>query len=665
MGRKCCVPECNSNYDAIRRLGHATISTFKFPYDPEIRERWIKAVNRCVGWRPSQTASVCINHFRPEDILKYEKPAKLKPTAVPTILRRDQNSNNTLVKRGRPKKIESIIGEQGRGPRINHIKTPGRAQLREQCVKPVEGMILGFESFVQRLSEKNDFGNWRYHRDRNVVHFYYLQDQSNENAIRIINSIKVFDDMRISLFLKEVKQADKALRWVLGDNTKMYRWSQFETILLKYDAKSCSMENEYPQNANLIENKDNLQSRIEEDDENGSWQKLDVSDNESYITTNVQETFNTRKEIEFLVVPSTEDCNNQAKHEKQKKNPLHGIEKRVTAQSEHNERREMKETIRSIKNTKHKCFICDLEHESNEAFEQHIPEHIPMLPYRCDRCVNNEVTIKTLASLNKHFLMHLKPLKCGLCDVRFLSYGARLLHEQNNHENSGPISCEVCGKALRSRRGYQHHLKIHINPEAMKCQLCHKQLSSEYELKLHMRIHTKEKPNKCPFCTTSFNRISNLVEHKRRFHHKFKTNDESHKTEEVRTMKKKPIRMVNSVSITSGQIEYRCKICDERMQTLSSYHSHMRKHRKQYQCSYCGIRFGQLRDFIDHENTHTGKRPYQCEVCSMKFRTSSTYYGHRAVHSKKKFPCKECGQRFSRLRHLVVHSKIHTTTENG
>uniref|UniRef100_A0A182W3T0 C2H2-type domain-containing protein n=1 Tax=Anopheles minimus TaxID=112268 RepID=A0A182W3T0_9DIPT len=164
-----------------------------------------------------------------------------------------------------------------------------------------------------------------------------------------------------------------------------------------------------------------------------------------------------------------------------------------------------------------------------------MPTHLSLLPFRCTSCTHEEVIVTTLASLNKHHLMHQKPLKCCVCDKRFTTYGSRRLHEASKHK------------------------------------------------------------------------------------------------------------------------------CDKRFETSIQYHSHKRQHVKRYQCSYCGIRIAQLRDFEDHENTHTGSRPYECRSCGKKFKTASTYYGHRLIHSgEKKHFCTICNKGFLRLRHVQVHMRTHT-----
>ncbi|KAL1378467.1 hypothetical protein pipiens_015570 [Culex pipiens pipiens] len=602
MGRKCCVPDCNSNYDAIRRKGQSAISTFKFPVDQELRERWIRAVNREERWQPGSTASICINHFQPEDIVRYDKPAKLKQDAVPTIfgtvLRKE---GEPVIKRGRPKKKNVAEREPGVEEETLESEHECVEYLEDEYLKPVElleELILDFEAFQRTIEAKGAYENWHHHRKGDVVHFYSILDEEADQAIAIENSIKIFKDMKINLFLKGVIQAEESLKWILGQEFK-----------LCLEPKNDSIDGE--------------------------------------ISSNVR------------------------------RNPLKTKNERMFTREDRVERRNVREMVRALKKARHRCFICEKEHESLAAFEQHLPDHMDMLPYSCDRCVSQDVTVRTLAALNKHFFMHLKPLKCRVCDVRFSNYGTRLLHEQNSHEDSGPIPCEVCGKVLRSRRGYQHHYKMHSDPDSMKCKLCEKLLSSSYELKLHMRVHTKEKPNKCYFCPASFNRVSNLIEHKRRFHCKerpfvcgvcqlgFRSNAELKRHEPTHDADKTTIKTqrksVTTVPASDGRKDYHCKVCDTTLPSATSYHSHMRKHRKRFQCSYCGLQVGQLRDFIDHENTHTGNRPYECKICSKKFKTSSTYYGHLAVHSsQKRFACEVCNRRFTRLRHMVLHAKTHS-----
>lgn len=53
----CCVHKCR---------GHGG---FKFPADPIVRKKWLKAICR-EHWTPSKWSYLCKKHFRPDDFVK-------------------------------------------------------------------------------------------------------------------------------------------------------------------------------------------------------------------------------------------------------------------------------------------------------------------------------------------------------------------------------------------------------------------------------------------------------------------------------------------------------------------------------------------------------------------------------------------------------------------
>ena len=76
-----------------------TISLFNFPKDPELRQKWIKNVQRTrAEWKgPTQNSVLCSEHFKSScfeasyDLaakMGLQKRRKLKPDAVPTIFKR-------------------------------------------------------------------------------------------------------------------------------------------------------------------------------------------------------------------------------------------------------------------------------------------------------------------------------------------------------------------------------------------------------------------------------------------------------------------------------------------------------------------------------------------------------------------------------------------------
>ncbi|XP_065078973.1 zinc finger protein 568-like [Ochlerotatus camptorhynchus] len=580
MGRKCSVPKCGSNYESRLRKGRNVISTFKFPEDPALRDRWVAAVGRPDKWLPKKTSCVCMNHFKPEDLEKLAKPAKLKLDAVPSLF----------------------------GTSVAQYEQP------KQVVDSPEELILDFDSFYALIIEEADFGGWHFYRMRDVVHFYNVDDTNRDSAIKIVNSIQIFPDMKVSLFVRDVKQPDVALRRVLGRDLKLCLWSQFVSLLKRYEFGPISVGRDDLEN----ENGKHLNRNDDVQMVNVKREALEENDSPCVDTDRTGQQKDDQNETMLVMDIVKEETNLVSENDNEQD----------TGQSSE-ERLNIHETMRILTEAKHKCFICDREHETNEEYDYHLSQHNDMLPYQCERCVTEKVVIRTLPSLNKHFMMHLKPLKCRTCDARFSSYGPRLIHEKNYHTVSESVSCEICGEVALSQQRYDEHLKTHTDLEVVTCRTCDKQCITAYDLNVHMKsIHPS---------SASFN------------------------YEELSTMDPNVTFDVSpECANEKPKKEYFCIECNKALPNRNSYYSHMQSHRKQFQCGYCGVRIARLRDFRDHENTHTGKRPYECEICKMKFMASSTYYGHRATHKReKRFACEICGRTFSRLQHMVSHAQTH------
>ncbi|XP_019548542.3 zinc finger protein 485 [Aedes albopictus] len=576
MGRKCSVAECGGNYESRLRLGRHATSTFKFPVDPAIREKWVAAVARPDGWVPKKTSCICMNHFRPDDFEKLSKPAKLKADAVPTL-------------------FGSSVAD------YEPVKKPSAP----------EEMRIDFESFYGRVLEQAEFSGWHFYKKSGIIHFYNMDDSDKDSAIEVVNSIKIFENMKISVFVKDVKQSDAIVRRVLGRDLKLCRWSQFEAILKKYEIKSQTRETE-----ENIDDGDTTKRRKTRSDiqmvtipeQSIKSEPNDEADNSPDGT-----------ELDMEIVKEETNIDNSEDDSEQESD--HSPEEKVN----------LYETLRILSEAKHKCFICNLEHETNQLYDYHLTAHMDMLPYECDRCITEKVTIRSLPTLNKHFLMHLKPLKCRTCDARFTTYKSRLIHEKSFHALSEPITCEICKESFLSQKRYTKHMKYHTELEAVSCKICDKQFITAYDLDQHTKsVH----PSSASFNYEELSTLDPDV-----------TQDFNAPLENA---SKKPKK------------EFFCIECNKHLPNSNSYYSHMQSHRKQYQCGYCGVRIARLRDFRDHENTHTGKRPYECDICNMRFMAASTYYGHKATHkAEKRFACETCGRTFSRREHMVSHSNTH------
>ncbi|XP_050081452.1 zinc finger protein 25-like [Anopheles maculipalpis] len=629
MGRKCCVPYCCSNYDAAIKRGLPSISTFKFPDDPHLLNGWTKAINR-PGWNPSKRSSICINHFAPEHVERYDKPARLKPNAVPSLFPEAQHLGVSSNRNADTENGEESHQTQKRTLEDIHSDELGTMDLIED-----------FKSFKTEVQDRLINKEWVFICRPNVAHLFSINDADERYAVRIYASIKIYSDLSMRIYLNEEEQ--------LGTENKLSRWSQLNSIIDSFTMPQI-------EELNAEGGRTELKEVILQSQDN---ETLFLEEHLEEPEPEIEHEVHAESTIELAIEkPSPEAHSNE-----------NGRTDAEDCLTNHESRKSVLKCVQDLQAVRNKCFVCNSEHDTVKDLEYHMPTHLSLLPYHCLSCVHQVVIVRTLASLNKHHLMHQKPLKCRFCDKRFTAYGSRRLHEDLKHDkNTRVFKCDVCQSEFSSNRSLRSHCKLHENPDSLRCSICQRTLSSTYEVKLHMRTHTGEKPNKCSFCGVSFNRKSNLTEHVRRCHNLERPficevcgERFSSQLRLKKHMTSHYLEQKTSPTSTRVRKAFHCTECDKTFDTSIQYHSHKRQHMKRFQCSYCGIRIAQLRDFEDHQNTHTGSRPYECRSCGKTFKTASTYYGHRLIHGgEKKHFCPICNKGFLRLRHVQVHMRTHT-----
>ncbi|XP_044269028.1 zinc finger protein 429-like isoform X28 [Tribolium madens] len=134
------------------------------------------------------------------------------------------------------------------------------------------------------------------------------------------------------------------------------------------------------------------------------------------------------------------------------------------------------------------CELCCKEYKYKKDFERHVKQHDP-----------NHVKIK---------------LPCPHCFKLFTRKYELKRHIDNVHCDVGEkYVCDICGKTMWSKNGWDIHKKIHSGVKNFKCQFCVKAFFTGEALKKHTRVHTKEKPFKCIECEKTFTQSSSLNNH--------------------------------------------------------------------------------------------------------------------------------------------------------
>jgi len=75
---------------------------FRFPKDKKRRRAWAKAVKR-KKWRPSDSSTLCSDHFTEENYVRLEGRKLLKKDAIPTVFNLPTRFHKHVTPRKLPK----------------------------------------------------------------------------------------------------------------------------------------------------------------------------------------------------------------------------------------------------------------------------------------------------------------------------------------------------------------------------------------------------------------------------------------------------------------------------------------------------------------------------------------------------------------------------------
>jgi hypothetical protein len=203
MPRKCCVPECKSNYDGQQEK----VSAFSFPSDELRKKLWLSKIPRA-DFVPTKHSVVCAKHFtdsfivrvdsvtRPDgSVLSVERQVpKLTDDAFPSLFPNCPSymSSEPPTKRRRPD------------------------ERREEAVKRDESVyqqwkeadkIKDFTDFTQNINKhvgEKWFSKLIEGVNKKFYSFYSIADSSDsqhsDSAPALQSAIRVFDDMQVQVF---------------------------------------------------------------------------------------------------------------------------------------------------------------------------------------------------------------------------------------------------------------------------------------------------------------------------------------------------------------------------------------------------------------------------------------------------------------------------------
>lgn len=103
---------------------------------------------------------------------------------------------------------------------------------------------------------------------------------------------------------------------------------------------------------------------------------------------------------------------------------------------------------------------------------------------------------------------------------------------------------------------------------------------------------------------------------------------------------------------------------DDNSTTSSAALNSLRRGRS-FCCTLCGKRYSTVKQLKVHQKVHAGEKPYSCIQCGKRFIQLYSLKRHQRVHTgERPFRCAQCGKQFAHSSNLKVHQTVHTGEKN-
>jgi hypothetical protein len=109
-------------------------------------------------------------------------------------------------------------------------------------------------------------------------------------------------------------------------------------------------------------------------------------------------------------------------------------------------------------------------------------------------------------------------------------------------------------------------------------------------------------------------------------------------------------------SVSDGNVNYKVKL---------NYYEDRTKNKEVYhlKCDVCSRRFSRLKDLNHHKKIHlpNDEKQFKCKQCGKGYTSKKTLFSHMLIHSgDRPHKCSHCDKCFRQLGHLQTHLRIHT-----
>ncbi|XP_077289771.1 uncharacterized protein LOC143913685 [Arctopsyche grandis] len=217
--------------------------------------------------------------------------------------------------------------------------------------------------------------------------------------------------------------------------------------------------------------------------------------------------------------------------------------------------------------------------------------------------------------------------RCNHCS-RMYAVESHFRVHVNNHLGIRPYFCEICKKHFSDERSHVKYHKQRKEKGSFKCQYCERAYNCAGSLRTHMKVHTGDmKWFACSQCSKKFNQINKLNNH---------------------------------MVVHTSDRNFICQYCSKAFRFNRNLRAHIMSihvRNRSHVCDTCTKAFSTAHELTLHKRRHLGIKNHHCTLCTLSFVSSSELQSHMSsIHTKtKKFPCRNCGARFSRSTHRNNH----------
>ncbi|CAH0698265.1 unnamed protein product [Spodoptera exigua] len=263
------------------------------------------------------------------------------------------------------------------------------------------------------------------------------------------------------------------------------------------------------------------------------------------------------------------------------------------------------------------------------------------------------------------------------------------------HDNSvGPYECETCHAHFENETALSNHARSHNF--AWECIKCGYQCYSVRRLNYHVKCH---RSYQCVYCDAEFQDVSSFYAHYKALHSVFLCDHCGKRCKTKYMLEKHMSRHSDSHVCSTCSRKYKsraalrkhyalkhstcaaeqayCVLCDKQYESEYVYRRHVhtsvahRRERdlqvkKKYPCPECSNIYSRRAYMMNHyRHVHMNQSKYYCGTCERHFLNRTRYidhmrYNHEGVKKEKNKLCNICGRGFAANRTLLNHMRTHS-----